>query len=60
MFGDLWLHLMPMVEGVVANRKHWAETKCLADLVPPLLDKSDGPDWEKVARHSREKYRTPM
>ena len=51
-FVDQWESFRPMLEGVLNNRQHWIELKSLADLVPPMLEKADSPDWEKLARVS--------
>ena len=47
-----------MLVGMLRNRQHWIETKSLAELVPPMLDKADGPDWEKLKRYKHRQLGT--
>ena len=58
LFSDQWETLKPMLVGMLRNRQHWIETKSLAELVPPMLDKADGPDWEKLKRYKHRQLGT--
>ncbi|XP_070212342.1 cGMP-specific 3',5'-cyclic phosphodiesterase-like isoform X7 [Littorina saxatilis] len=45
MFSEQWGKLLPLLDGVLANRRHWAELHDLNELQPALLAKADGPAW---------------